>query len=62
MNRKTRTVKDNEFLPEQTIKPKLVDYSGNVSVETIFMNTNKSKTNESHKSVRKLLQILDLES
>ena len=62
MNRKTRTVKDNEFLPEQAIKTKLVDHSSNISVETIFMNTKNSKTDESHKFVRNLLQILDLES
>ena len=62
MNRKTKTVKDNEFLPEQAIKTKLVDYSSNISVETIFMNTKNSKTDESHKFVRNLLQILDLES
>ena len=62
MNRKTRTVKDNEFLPEQTIKTKLAGYSSNISVETIFMNTKNSKTDESHKFVRNLLQILDLGS
>ena len=41
---------------------RLVNYHPNISMETIFMSTESSKTNEPHKFVLNLLQSLDLKS
>ena len=41
---------------------RLVDYCSNVSMETMFMNTENSKTNEPHKLVLNLSQRLDSRS
>ena len=39
---------------------RLVDYCANISMETILMNMENSKTNESHILVLNLMQKLDL--
>ena len=44
-------IKHNESLAEYSKKKILADYCSNISVKTIFMNTEKSKTNEPHKFV-----------
>ena len=62
MNCKTRIVKHNDFLAEQTIKTKLAYYYSNISMETIFINTENTKTNEPYKFILNLSQILDLKS
>ena len=56
--------KSNECLPDNNIKKtRLNNYCSNISMETIFMNTeNKKKTNEPHKFVLNLSQRLDLRS
>ena len=41
---------------------RLVDYCSNVSMETMFMNTENSKTNEPHKLLLNLSQRLDSRS
>ena len=40
----------------------LVNYCPNISMETIYMKTENSKSNEPHKFVLNLLQGLDLRS
>ena len=60
MNPKTRIAKNNELLAEQ--KSILANYSSNISIETTFMNTKNSKTNERHKFDLNLSQILYLKS
>ena len=42
-------IRRNGFLAEQRIKTRLTNYCLNISMETIFMNTENSKTNEPHK-------------
>ena len=46
-------IKHNEFLEEQTTKTRLVDYFhvNNKSMETIFVNTENTKTNELRKFI-----------
>ena len=55
-------VKHNEFLAEDTIKNEISQYCPNISMGMIFMITENSKTNDSHKSILNLLQRLDLTS
>ena len=54
--------KSNKSLAENKMKNKIVqnNYCPNISMETIFMNTENSKTNEPHKFVLNLSQRLDL--
>ena len=49
-------IKYNELLVECTIKMKLVNTCPNLSTETIFLNTENSKTTEPHKFILKLSQ------
>ena len=45
-------IKSNELLAENTVKKtRLKNYCPNISMETISMNTENSKTNEPHKFV-----------
>ena len=53
-------IKRKGFLSVNTIKTRLVDYCPNIGMETIFMNTEDTKTNEPQKFVLNLLQRLDL--
>ena len=55
-------IKHYQLLTEHTIKMRLYHDYPNISMETIFMNTENSKTNERHKLVFKLSQRLDLRS
>ena len=55
-------IKHNEFLAEDTIKNEISQYCPNISMGMIFMITENSKTNDSHKSILNLLQRLDLTS
>ena len=55
-------IKHNEVLAEHTVKMRLVNCCSNMSMEVIFMNTENSKTHETHKFVVTLLQRLDLRS
>ena len=55
-------IKSNESLAEIIIKTRLNNYCYNISMETIFMNTENSKTNELHKFSLNLSQRLDLRS
>ena len=55
-------IEQDEFLAELTIKTRLVDYCPNINIETIFINTESSKTNEPHKSFLNLLKRLGLSS
>ena len=48
-------VKDNELLAEHTTKK----HRNDISIVTIFMNTENSKTNKPHKFILKLSQRLD---
>ena len=53
MYHKTKIVKQNEFLADlktttTTTTTKLANYFSNISMETIFMNTKNSKSNEPH--------------
>ena len=52
----------NAFLAEQRIKMRLTNYCTNINMETIFMNTENSKTNEPQKLVLSLTQRLDLKN
>ena len=52
----------NELLTEHTIKTRIDNYCANISLETIFMNNEDSKTNEPRKFVLNLSQRLDLRS
>ena len=55
--------KSNECLPDNNIKKtRLNNYCSNISMETIFMTTENSKTNKPHKFVLKLSQRLELRS
>ena len=54
--------KSNESLAENKAKNKIEQYCPNISIETIFMNTKNSKTNELHKFAVKMSQRLDLRS
>ena len=55
-------IKYNELLVECTIKMKLVNSCPNLSTETIFLNTENSKTTEPHKFILKLSQRIYLKS
>ena len=55
-------IKSNESLAENKAKNKIEQYCPNISIETIFMNTKNSKTNELHKFAVKMSQRLDLRS
>ena len=55
-------IKHNEFLAEDTIKNEISQYCPNISMGMIFMSTENSKTNDSHKSILNSLQRLDLTS
>ena len=55
-------IKRNKLLAEHTIKTRLVNYYPNIRMETTFMNTENSKTNEPHKSFLNLSQRLDIRS
>ena len=54
--------KCNESLAENKIKNEIEQLLLNIRMETIFMNTENSKTNESHEFVLNLSQRLDLTS
>ena len=47
-------IKHKEFLFEHILK--LVDYCPNISMETLFMNTENSKTSEPHRSVLNFIE------
>ena len=51
-------IKHNQFLVEQTKKLRLVEFSLNISMKTIFINTENSKMDDPNKIVR-LLQRLN---
>ena len=53
-------IKSNESLAENKKKKKLNNYCPNISMETIFMNTENSKKNEPHQFVLNWSQRLDL--
>ena len=55
-------IKSNESLAENKIKNEIEQSLSKFKYETIFMNTENSKTNEPHKVFLNLLQILDLRS
>ena len=55
-------IKRNGFLAEERIKTRLSNYCLDIRAETIFMNTENSKTSEPHKFALSLLQRLDLKS
>ena len=55
-------IKTNESLAVIKWKKRLNNYCPNISMETIFMNTENCKTNEPHKFVLNLSQRLDLRS
>ena len=55
-------MKSNESLAEIIIKTRLNNYCSNIRMETIFLNTENSKSNEPHKFVLNLWQILGLRS
>ena len=54
--------KHNELSAEHSIKMRLTNYCPNISMKTMFINTENSKTTESHKCLLYLLQRLDLTS
>ena len=54
--------KHNEYLRLKIKKTRLNNYCPNINIETIFMNTKNSKTNEPYKCVLNLSQRLDLRS
>ena len=60
-NLKHEIIKRNESLAENKIMI-LNNYCPNISIETTFMNTQNSKTNELHKFIHNLWQRLDLRS
>ena len=55
-------IKRNKLLAEHTIKTRLVNYYPNIRMETTFMNTENSKTNEPHKFFLNFSQRLDIRS
>ena len=55
-------IKRNGFLAEERIKTRLSNYCLDIRAETIFMNTEDSKTSEPHKFALSLQQRLDLKS
>ena len=55
-------IKRNGFLAEERIKTRLSNYCLDIRAETIFMNTENSKTSEPHKFALSLQQRLDLKS
>ena len=55
-------IRHNGSLAEQRVKKEIDPYCPNISMETIFMNTESSKTNEPHKFVLSLSQRLDLKN
>ena len=54
--------KDNRFLAKHTTESKISQFCSNISMKTIFKNTDNDKTNETLKTVLKLLQRLELKS
>ena len=50
------------YYSDKEWKTRLVHYCLNISIKTIFVNTENSKTNEPYKFVLKLTQRLDLGS
>ena len=52
-------IKQNELLAEHTTKIRLVNYCPNIFMETIFMKTENSETNEPKKFVLNFSQGLD---
>ena len=55
-------IKYHEILAEHTIRTMLVNYCPNITMEMIFMNTEKKKVNESNTYGFNLLLRLDLKS
>ena len=55
-------IKRNESLAEHTIKNEIRNYCSNISMETIFMNTEIRKTSKTQKFIPNLSQKLDLKS
>ena len=55
-------IKHDELLAEHTIKNEIDNYCPNISMKTILMNRENSKTDEPHKFVFDLSQKLDLRS
>ena len=55
-------IKRNESLAKNKKTPRLNSYCQNMSMETIFMNTENNKMNEPHKFVLNLSQRLDFRS
>ena len=53
-------IKQNEFSAGHKIKNEIDNYCSNISMETIFMNTESSKTSEQQKFALNLSQRLDL--
>ena len=56
------SIKSNESLAKNEIKTRFNNYCPNISMKTIFTNTENSKTNEPHEFLLNLLQRLDLSS
>ena len=54
-------IKINAPLAQKKIKMRRNNYYPNISMETIFMNTERSKTSELHKLVLNLSQRLDFQ-
>ena len=52
-------IKRNESLAENKIKNQIEQLLSNISMETIFINTENSKTNKPHEIVLNLSQRLD---
>ena len=55
-------IKSNEYFAENKIKNETEQLLLNISMETIFMNTEKNKKDESHKFVLNLSKRLDVRS
>ena len=53
-------INHHKTFTEHTMKNKLDTYCSNITLELMFMNTENSKTSESHKFVPNLSQSLDL--
>ena len=54
-------IKKNKHFAEHTVRSRLVNYYPNISMKTIFRNT-ENKTNEPHNLFPNLVQRLDLRS
>ena len=53
-------IESNESLAEKKIKNEIEQFLSNISMETMFMNTENSKTNEPHKFAVNFSQRLDI--